>query len=191
MAPSNGQTEIVPTVRYYAGMLSLCFLNQNLSSITPLISYETSLKTLYRSTHHHLLLISYWFCEPACWNYEEFTYDCGGYHNFMHLKSTGKLFIPFLSIQQWPKYPNLFVFFFRELLWHLFGRYKGRHSRSKSRNRSPYRHIEAMKDRGMEVIIILEDIYSPNFRSPKSHLINCQNHEISEGGLINNLISSQ
>ncbi|GMG98478.1 hypothetical protein Nepgr_000318 [Nepenthes gracilis] len=55
------------------------------------------------------------FREATCRQYEENTCNRGGYCNFMHLKRIG-----------------------RELRRQLFGRYRGRHSRSRSR--SPYRH---------------------------------------------------
>ncbi|GAB2274656.1 hypothetical protein Dimus_009426 [Dionaea muscipula] len=55
------------------------------------------------------------FREATCRQYEENTCNRGGYCNFMHLKRIG-----------------------RELRRQLFGRYKRRHSRSRSR--SPYRH---------------------------------------------------
>ncbi|KAI3450666.1 hypothetical protein Pfo_007331 [Paulownia fortunei] len=55
------------------------------------------------------------FREATCRQYEENTCNRGGYCNFMHLKRIG-----------------------RELRRHLFGRYRRRHSRSRSR--SPYRH---------------------------------------------------
>ncbi|XP_047308374.1 splicing factor U2af small subunit B-like [Impatiens glandulifera] len=55
------------------------------------------------------------FREATCRQYEENTCNRGGYCNFMHLKKIG-----------------------RELRRQLFGRYRRRHSRSRSR--SPYRH---------------------------------------------------
>ncbi|GAV61784.1 zf-CCCH domain-containing protein/RRM_5 domain-containing protein [Cephalotus follicularis] len=55
------------------------------------------------------------FREATCRQYEENTCNRGGYCNFMHLKRIG-----------------------RELRRQLFGRYRPRHSRSRSR--SPYRH---------------------------------------------------
>ncbi|RDY09570.1 Splicing factor U2af small subunit A [Mucuna pruriens] len=55
------------------------------------------------------------FREATCRQYEENTCNRGGYCNFMHLKRIG-----------------------RELRRQLFGKYHGRHSRSRSR--SPYRH---------------------------------------------------
>ncbi|KAM3398056.1 splicing factor U2af small subunit B [Capsicum galapagoense] len=55
------------------------------------------------------------FREATCRQYEENSCNRGGYCNFMHLKRIS-----------------------RELRHHLFGRYRRRHSRSRSR--SPYRH---------------------------------------------------
>ncbi|KAM1056367.1 hypothetical protein ACFX13_030525 [Malus domestica] len=57
------------------------------------------------------------FREATCRQYEENTCNRGGYCNFMHLKRIG-----------------------RELRRELFGSYKRRHSRSRSRSRSPYGH---------------------------------------------------
>ncbi|KAK9280411.1 hypothetical protein L1049_014100 [Liquidambar formosana] len=59
------------------------------------------------------------FREATCRQYEENTCNRGGYCNFMHLKKIS-----------------------RELRRQLFGRYRRRHSRSRSgsRSRSPYRH---------------------------------------------------
>ncbi|KAI4322367.1 hypothetical protein L6164_022070 [Bauhinia variegata] len=57
------------------------------------------------------------FREATCRQYEEDTCNRGGYCNFMHLKSIS-----------------------RELRRQLFGRFRSRHSRSRTRSRSPYRH---------------------------------------------------
>ncbi|KAE9463399.1 hypothetical protein C3L33_04688, partial [Rhododendron williamsianum] len=57
------------------------------------------------------------FREATCRQYEENACNRGGYCNFMHLKRIG-----------------------RELRRQLFGRYRRRHSPSRSRSRSPYRH---------------------------------------------------
>ncbi|XP_038985800.1 splicing factor U2af small subunit B-like [Phoenix dactylifera] len=57
------------------------------------------------------------FREATCRQYEENTCNRGGYCNFMHLKKMS-----------------------RELRHQLFGRYRRRHSRSRSRSQSPYRH---------------------------------------------------
>ncbi|KAL8255639.1 hypothetical protein R6Q59_030706 [Mikania micrantha] len=62
------------------------------------------------------------FREATCRQYEENTCNRGGYCNFMHLKKIG-----------------------RELRRQLFGRYRRRHSRSRSR--SPYRH-RSYEERG-------------------------------------------
>ncbi|XP_068659716.1 splicing factor U2af small subunit B-like [Aristolochia californica] len=57
------------------------------------------------------------FREATCRQYEENTCNRGGYCNFMHLKKIS-----------------------RELRRQLFGRYRRRHSRSRSRSHSPYKH---------------------------------------------------
>ncbi|XP_052187454.1 splicing factor U2af small subunit B-like [Diospyros lotus] len=57
------------------------------------------------------------FREATCRQFEENACNRGGYCNFMHLKRIS-----------------------RELRRHLFGSYHRRHSRSRSRSRSPYRH---------------------------------------------------
>ncbi|KAI3986779.1 hypothetical protein MKX01_039753 [Papaver californicum] len=66
------------------------------------------------------------FREATCRQYEENTCNRGGYYKFMHLKKIS-----------------------RELRRQLFGRYRPRNIRSRSRIRSPYRH------RSYEVVVVM------------------------------------